>query len=138
MKKISLAVALVCTLLCAFYACTSVKEPVCIRRGNGLISETAIFPDSIAHGDTIKALFKFTGFSGCSKFNGFQPLYATDVIYYHSAFISPNIIDEGCVCTQIVPSFEETYNYVPSDTGAYYFSYLLNNSILTEDTVYVY
>lgn len=138
MKKILVLTIVICNSLILFNSCTPIKEPTCTRRGIGYLTEPAIFPDTVALGDTIIGNLKINGFSSCTKFNGFQPIYTYDAIYYHYAPITPMIIDEGCQCSGTAPVLEENYTYYPSDTGIYYFSYQLEGNIYQQDTVYVY
>lgn len=139
MKKISvLAVFIACIIMFA-YACTTKKDDVCIKTASGMINEPAIFPDSVALGDTIVGQFKITGFSGCSQFQGFFKYPYEDFIIYHQISVpAPMVKDIGCICTEIAPVFEENYNYVPSDTGMYDVIYTIYGDILQHDTVYVY
>lgn len=139
MKKISLIATMVFAVLFIVNSCTPEREPTCTRRGIGTINELAVFPDTVAIGDSIVGQFKVTGYSGCSRFDGFYDNEPIDFIIPHEIRIpSPQIKDEGCICTEIAPIFNETYTYIPYDTGMYFVSYTIYGDILQHDTVYVY
>ena len=139
MKKISLLSTIIFAVLFIVSSCTPEREPTCTRRGFGTITEPAVFPDTIALGQSVSVGFTFAGNNGCSKFNGFDPIYFNDLVSPHDIYIpAPKLIDEGCVCTEMVPIFNESYSYFPEDTGAYYFYYTLQGDIQKTDTVFVY
>ena len=120
-------------------ACTPEKDPVCIRTASGTINEPPIFPDSVALGDSIIGQFKVTGHNGCSQFIGFESYLQEDAIFYHRFHVPNTIIkDIGCVCTEIVPTFDATYSFYPSDTGMYTINYIIYGDIIQYDSVYVY
>lgn len=139
MKKIILLSPLVILLVVLTNSCVPEKEPMCSRRGYGTVNELAVFPDSVALGSPIVGQFKITGFSSCSRFDGFYDDYYTMDVRPNFVHIpSPRIVDIGCQCEEIAPIFEESYSFYPSDTGALYINYAIYRDVLQYDTVYVY
>ena len=121
------------------FSCGKKKDPICSYQGRGLINELAVFPDSVALGTNIVAQFKVTGRDGCSQFDGFMDYEIMP--YMDSCQVSvptPQISGIGCVCTEISPIFDASYIYYPSDTGLYYFNYIIFGDIMQSDSVYVY
>ena len=142
MKKILLSIAVLFSAVFILNSCQPLKDPICSYRGRGTINELAVFPDSVALGSNIVGQFKVNGLNGCSRFDGFYDDFMVDGVYpyqYHVVSVpTPQIIGNGCVCTEMVPVFEEQFTYYPSDTGLYYINYIIYGDIMQYDSVYVY
>ena len=90
-------------------------------------------PDSVRMNNLNSFQVYFDTYNGCGQFSHFEEtsIGNTKTIKVFAKY-------EGCVCTQIVKSVIEDYNYTTTQTGTYIFNFVQPNNTYITHTVTVF
>lgn len=110
-------------------ACKKTKEAPCLSYIQAPVTNVT-GPVTGAVNQPITLSVYFGCFNGCGQFNNFEKTSSGNTT-------TINVIAkyEGCICTQVAPILQTSYNFQASQAGTYELKFLENDTYLTHTIV---